>query len=481
MEIPRRLVDRLDFEKAVVEEAERPSNLLPSRVVENAMRADAPAFAGQIKSEILSGLPIRPQETVWANKSSRHSRPAASLAVRERIAYRALTQEVAADADLNARAAEERGEFEQEILRDLSTKYVVLADVASFYQFIDHRDLEVAIVERVGKADVARALRELLDELMQQSFGLPQGPIPSNVLSDLIINPVEQRMLRHGFWVTRYNDDFRIAAQTWGDAVRAVRLLQGELHRVGLAISEGKTLILTRDVYRKHLNEVNQKVLAEFDRFQIDLALADEYSTKDDPDADLDPEIGRAAAALFDSAVAERRNPKRPLTGQALAANTKLITLALGLMGRARESDGLRQGPDLMAEEPFLARFFGPYMTRILPWTDWHENAAIPGNRLDEVSQATDAIAQRIDSYASPWQSVFVCSALAHSRVPMTHRLTQWLGACSTATITGTSEARALLLLAAHHEVGEAAVSGRFDAAPSVAPPALVAAVIGFA
>lgn len=60
----------------------------------------------------------------------------------------------------------------------------------------------------------------------------------------------------------------------------------------------------------------------------------------------------------------------------------------------------------------------------------------------------------------------------------MTHRLTQWLGACSTATITGTSEARALLLLAAHHEVGEAAVAERFDAALPVAHPDLVAALM---
>src|SRR5262245_22703050 len=94
VDVSRRLVDRLDFEKAVIEESERPSNLLPSRVVENAMRGDAPSFAEQIRSEILAGLPIRPQETVWANKSSRHSRPAASLAIRERIVYRALTQDV---------------------------------------------------------------------------------------------------------------------------------------------------------------------------------------------------------------------------------------------------------------------------------------------------------------------------------------------------------------------------------------------------
>jgi hypothetical protein len=84
MEIPRRLVDRLDFEEAVGQESERPSNLLPSRVVENAMAGDRPAFADQIRAETLASLAIRPQETIWANKSARHSRPASAMGIRER-------------------------------------------------------------------------------------------------------------------------------------------------------------------------------------------------------------------------------------------------------------------------------------------------------------------------------------------------------------------------------------------------------------
>ena len=477
MDLPRRLVDRLPFEEAVGEESNRPSNLLPSRVVENAMAADGAAFADQIRSETLAGLPIRPQETVWANKSARHSRPASALAIRERVLYRALTQDAAEGIELKQRTGEEYTEFERAILSDSATKYVVLADVASFYQYIDHRDLEVAIVERAGKADVGRAVRDLLDELMQQSFGIPQGPGPSNVLSELTISPVEQRMLRHGFSVTRYSDDFRIAAQTWGDAVRAVRLLQSELHRVGLAISEGKTSILTRAVYTSHINEVNKRVLAEFDRFQIDLGLVNEYSADDDPDADLDPEIGRAAAALLDSAIKERRDPKRELTGYALAANTKLITLALALMGRARNSDGLPHGPELMADEPWLARFYGPYIARILPWSGWHENNSIPKERPTEVSQAIDAIAARIDTFASPWQTIWVCQGLTHGRVPLTPRLTEWLRLHSATAVTGTLEARAILLLAAHGAITQDDITSRFDAALPAAHPDLVAAL----
>jgi len=478
MDLPRRLVDRLPFEEAVGEESNRPSNLLPSRVVENAMAGDGAAFADQIRSETLAGLPIRPQETIWANKSARHSRPASSLAIRERVLYRALTQDAAEGVDLKARTTEEYAEFERAILNDARTKYVVLADVASFYQYIDHRDLEVAIVERAGKADVARALRDLLDELMQQSFGLPQGPGPSDVLSELTIGPVEQRMLRHGFSVTRYNDDFRIAARTWGDAVRAVRLLQSDLHRVGLAISEDKTVILTRAVYSSHINEVNQRVLEAFDRFQISFDLVNEYSPDDDPDSDLDPEIGRAAAALLDSAITERRDPRRRLSGHALAANTKLITLALGLMGRARNGDGLRHGPDLMADEPSLARFYGPYVARILQWAGWHHNDSIPKERPQDVSQAIDSIAARIDSFASPWQTVWVCQALTYPGVPLTPRLTEWLRLHSSLPVIGTLEARALLMLAAHGAVTEDAVTSCFDSALPSSHPDLVAALM---
>ena len=63
---------------------------------------------------------------------------------------------------------------------------------------------------------------------------------PSTVLSELVVAPVERRLLRAGVPTYRMNDDFRISADTWGEALQRLELLHDELQRFGLTLNEDK-------------------------------------------------------------------------------------------------------------------------------------------------------------------------------------------------------------------------------------------------
>ncbi len=120
--------------------------------------------------------------------------------------------------------------------------YVVKSDLAAFYQFIDHSVLAEELLRLGADYELIEALLSLLEEVQGRNYGLPQLLDSSDELSEVYADRIERSLLRAGYAVWRFNDDFRIACDTYADAIAAIETLDTEARLVGLVLAEHKTV-----------------------------------------------------------------------------------------------------------------------------------------------------------------------------------------------------------------------------------------------
>nr|WP_296073755.1 hypothetical protein [uncultured Actinoplanes sp.] len=200
--VPADVLARLDLPAAAIREADHTEALLPDAPGAAQLRAGASPFAAWLGGQVRGGLATgRGLVVAVAEPETGGSRPVAIWGFAERVTYRALTDLLLAGAELDrsperyrefvaapAKYAEERGErpgpyddlpFSAPWPYEAAVRYVVKADLASFYQYVDH--------EILGRELLIRAVR------------------------------------RREWAAWRFNDDFRIAVTSFEEAKRARR------------------------------------------------------------------------------------------------------------------------------------------------------------------------------------------------------------------------------------------------------------------
>lgn len=162
--------------------------------------------------------------------------------------------------------------------------HVLKADITSFYDAISHDYLVNSIFNLVGNILPQKyepLLRQILrpevefysvvdsslkSEKKQQ--GLLIGNSTEGYLANILLSQLDELMISHNFNYARYVDDIKIVTNTKQEAIRAVNILQEELHRIGLNLNSTKTEIIqnpksVEELFRKdheislpdHLNE----------------------------------------------------------------------------------------------------------------------------------------------------------------------------------------------------------------------------------
>ena len=252
---------------------ERANDMLPPR--------EDDKVAGRIASRYVEGLLARiaagqykcsPCWFVPVPKRVLTTRPAAVATLRDRVVFEALVQEsrpriakflVSSDAVLWPRADESRpvwNDFER-APTDMGGGYVVSADVAGYYESVDHNRLMLSLAD----AGVSKALRSAmvrqLGELMGDDRGLPQGVQTSDTLATLYLTPVDSALQRAGITFWRHGDDYRLWAPNYPEALKAIFELEQALRRRGLLLSSGKLKVYTMGRYGKILNDVDQATM----------------------------------------------------------------------------------------------------------------------------------------------------------------------------------------------------------------------------
>jgi RNA-directed DNA polymerase len=74
--------------------------------------------------------------------------------------------------------------------------------------------------------------------------GTPQGGVLSPLLANIYLNPLDHEMVKAGYHITRYADDFVIQCQSQEEAQRALAQVQTWINGAGLTLHPEKTQIV---------------------------------------------------------------------------------------------------------------------------------------------------------------------------------------------------------------------------------------------
>lgn len=172
-------------------------------------------------------------------------RPVTVAAPAARVAYLALVNHLGDSLGPKSREDGNWEEFRAFAIRS-EAEYVVKFDIASFYEYIDHGILKRQLLSHTLDPALVRKLENSLGSVIGGARGLPQLFPASDHLSDVYIGPLERRLVRDGYSVVRYVDDFIAASDSWETANFIVERAAEYAREIGLVLSSEKTSITKR-------------------------------------------------------------------------------------------------------------------------------------------------------------------------------------------------------------------------------------------
>jgi RNA-directed DNA polymerase len=133
-------------------------------------------------------------------------------------------------------------------------RFVVDADILSFFDNIPHHLIIDLVAERVADGNILQILREFLtaeivdgddDSPPPPDQGTPQGGVISPLLANIVLNVLDQRLIQAGLRFVRYADDFVVLCPCPISAEQALTLADQTLRSLGLSLSLDKTKVTT--------------------------------------------------------------------------------------------------------------------------------------------------------------------------------------------------------------------------------------------
>jgi len=129
--------------------------------------------------------------------------------------------------------------------------WVVDADLKSYFDTIPHEPLMNEIKARISDGKVlgmieAYLKQEILDwvKAWTPEEGAPQGAVLSPLLSNIYLDPLDQRMAARKVEMVRYADDFVLLCKSQEEALAALRMVEEWTSARGLKLHSEKTHIV---------------------------------------------------------------------------------------------------------------------------------------------------------------------------------------------------------------------------------------------
>jgi Reverse transcriptase (RNA-dependent DNA polymerase) len=188
--------------------------------------------------------------------------------------------------------------FVEEFKKEKKESYLLNADITSFYDSVPLNYLINTIFDLTGSI-LPQKYEPLFYNILQPKIefysiidgllksekkhqGLLIGNITDGYLANILLNRIDELMISQGLNYARYVDDIKIITNTKDEILKAVNILQEELHRIGLNLNSAKTEIIhnpksLKDFFRKD-NQIY------FDDLIIEEKLEDEKSEDDHKD-----------------------------------------------------------------------------------------------------------------------------------------------------------------------------------------------------
>jgi hypothetical protein len=436
--------------------------MLPSRVAW-AAAVDNEELIRVIDGTGRAGFDARPAEQIPMPKIDGGTRPAADLPIEDQLVYTALAKVLSGAAfpglvtftgtDISY------AEFERYPLQFSSThKYVFVADVVSFYEFINHDQLIDQLIGLTGLADVAESLGQLLEIWMGKSQGVPQGPRGSEPIADIYLAPASRALLRAGFEHSRYSDDFRIPVRSWSESRHAQVVLEGALRDLGLVVSGSKARTPRIDTYEsQYVGRTTAPVgLSPTERDVLETE-ENEYVGGEVPAIPSDEDLARAERILSEETLKLRAD----------IVSTRTLRWALPRLGLRESVSPLTNFEVLLRRHAHITASTAFYCQLLM--------------RSDLERQAVSKIIEWVDSasFKFPWQLGWLLNASVYAsrRYPALQRRAGRVFLDS--SMPWFVRAQAALVLAAQQAVPErASFSDVYERAPKASRPDLLAAVV---
>jgi RNA-directed DNA polymerase len=130
-------------------------------------------------------------------------------------------------------------------------RFVVDADLKSYFDTIPHELLMKQIQKRVADGRVLKLIESFLEANIMEGLdqwtpmaGAPQGAVLSPLLSNIYLNPLDHLLAAEGYQMVRYADDFVILCQTEQQAQAALDLVKQWTAQAGLQLHPEKTRLI---------------------------------------------------------------------------------------------------------------------------------------------------------------------------------------------------------------------------------------------
>lgn len=141
--------------------------------------------------------------------------------------------------------------MEQSLKMAESAEYVVCCDISEFYPRLGHHKLENALLHLNTGTDIPSRVMKFLSHFSNtNSYGLPIGGPAARLLSEILLNQIDQLLTLHKIGFCRFADDFHIFASSMQDAMSKLLFLSEQLQRTqGLQIQKAKTRIMSKEEF----------------------------------------------------------------------------------------------------------------------------------------------------------------------------------------------------------------------------------------
>ncbi|MGJ0203049.1 reverse transcriptase domain-containing protein [Leucobacter sp. gxy201] len=330
---PQSLISSLNLGRAAQLVVSKPLLDLPQLISERAFFDNDQVLADITRISLGSGLVTTP-ELLAMPKKSKGNRPLAVLSPTSRVTFEALVDLLKNTLPPSTRETDFQA-FESFGTSD-HAQWVASFDIAACYEFIDHALLAEELMLQGATVEQAEFTRLLLGSLFTRPIGLPQGVNSSHRLADLYLNRMERGLVRKGFEVMRYADDFKLILNDEKDAYQAIEVAMEEARRVHLALAEHKSEVVSSAELASTL-EAQQTLFNEYTE-RVSEALTKEVLIEvgyEDWDVQLEqPSSDKVNFEAVKELISDWGDPNNPRSSALAHAGSAVFTVARDLPER---------------------------------------------------------------------------------------------------------------------------------------------------
>lgn len=422
------LLAELNLTTAIQQEVTTWRNLLPPEPWQELALSRTDELKEFVQLRLRTGAHNARGIVVNTRKPDNGIRPVPVVGLPERVIYRAITNYLLRDISPPARSMQDyrafvlgpvlaaipENLFPIESEDDFEFQYIAEADVAAFYQYVDHAILREELYLQTSEVEATKILMEILGEIAGGDFGIPQLLDPSDQLSEIYIRILERDIVRQGLKVWRYNDDIRILARTYHDALNCLERVSDSARRLGLVLNDHKTFISKLLTYAGKYFKSDS---TDDDDAQIDPRTMDP-ETGDYPELNED-ELLEEAKSVLSRIDGPQEDAKSIELRNISAIEVRQIRSALRTLTKNLDPSGIDHIISLFLIVPTLTPRLCDYMV------------AMYSEAEEEIARAWDALTDRHSEVLSDWQRLWLVYVSRATGIasPGAHKRVQWLKA----------------------------------------------------